>query len=69
MNLHHDQEAFREFVIAASNELQIPPGIIEKDYYVIRRRSRGKSQAAAKKGGCFFHRVSWILCLKPWRNP
>ena len=34
MNLHHDQEAFREFVIAASNELQIPPGIIEKDYYV-----------------------------------
>lgn len=34
MNLHHDHEAFSEFIIAASNELHIPPGIIEKDYYV-----------------------------------
>ena len=34
MNLHHDREAFSELIIAASNELHIPPGIIEKDYYV-----------------------------------
>lgn len=34
MNLHHDYEAFSELIIAASNELHIPPGIIEKDYYV-----------------------------------
>ncbi len=34
MNLHHDHEAFSELIIAASNELHIPPGIIEKDYYV-----------------------------------
>lgn len=34
MNLHYDHEAFSELIIAASNELHIPPGIIEKDYYV-----------------------------------
>ena len=34
MNLHHDHEAFSELIIATSNELHIPPGIIEKDYYV-----------------------------------
>lgn len=34
MNLHHDHEAFSELIAAASNELRIPPGIIEKDYYV-----------------------------------
>ncbi len=34
MNLHHDHEAFSELIIAASNELHIPPVIIEKDYYV-----------------------------------
>lgn len=34
MNLHLDREAFTEFVTAASNELHIPPSIIEKDYYV-----------------------------------
>lgn len=34
MNLHHDLEAFSELIIAASSELHIPPGIIEKDYYV-----------------------------------
>ena len=28
MNLHHDHEAFSELIIAASNELHIPPGII-----------------------------------------
>lgn len=34
MNLHHDHEAFSELIAATSNELRIPPGIIEKDYYV-----------------------------------
>jgi len=34
MNLHFNNEAFMELVAAASNELHIPPGIIEKDYYV-----------------------------------
>ena len=34
MNLHHNYEVFSELIIAASNELHIPPGIIEKDYYV-----------------------------------
>lgn len=34
MNLHLDWEAFTELVAAAANELHIPPGIIEKDYYV-----------------------------------
>ncbi len=35
MNLHHGHEAFSELIIAASNELHILPGIIEKDHYVI----------------------------------
>lgn len=34
MNLHHDHEVFSELIAAASNELRIPPRIIEKDYYV-----------------------------------
>ena len=34
MNLHHDREAFSELLIGAANELGIPTGIIEKDYYV-----------------------------------
>lgn len=34
MNLHLDREAFSELVTAAANELHIPSGIIEKDYYV-----------------------------------
>lgn len=34
MNLHLDSEAFAELVTAASTELHIPAGIIEKDYYV-----------------------------------
>lgn len=31
MNLHHDHEAFSELIAAASNELRIPPGIVEID--------------------------------------
>ena len=34
MNLHQNKDAFEELVVAASNELQIPGNIIEKDYYV-----------------------------------
>ena len=34
MNLHLDHEAFAELITATANELRIPPGIIEKDYYV-----------------------------------
>lgn len=34
MNLHLDREAFTELITATSNELHIPPGIVEKDYYV-----------------------------------
>lgn len=34
MNLHHDREAFSELLIGTANELGIPTGIIEKDYYV-----------------------------------
>ena len=34
MNLHFDPESFAELVTATANELHIPPGIIEKDYYV-----------------------------------
>lgn len=34
MNLHLDPDAFGELVTAAANELHIPPGNIEKDYYV-----------------------------------
>lgn len=34
MILHHDKEAFEELITAASNELYIPPTIVEKDYYV-----------------------------------
>ena len=33
-DLHLDREAFTELVTAASHELHIPSGIIEKDYYV-----------------------------------
>ena len=34
MHLHHDKEAFEEFVIGAANELHIPANVIEKDYFV-----------------------------------
>lgn len=34
MLLHEDKEAFEELISGASNVFQIPPYIIEKDYYV-----------------------------------
>lgn len=34
MNLHHDKEAFAELIIGASNELEIPTNVVEKDYYI-----------------------------------
>lgn len=33
MNLHLDREAFTELITAASNELRIPPGIVENYIY------------------------------------
>lgn len=56
MSLHLDPEAFAELVAAAANELRIPPGIIEKDYYVtlvlreLSKRIKGMVFKAAK--GC-----------------
>ena len=34
MYLHNDKESFREIVDAASQSLNIPAAIVEKDYYV-----------------------------------
>ncbi len=34
MNLHYSKEIFEELIVVASNELEIPTNIIEKDYYV-----------------------------------
>lgn len=63
MNLHHDKEAFSELVVAASNELRIPPGIIEKDYYVTlvlkELASRGKGMVF--KGGTSLTKCYQIL--------
>ena len=53
MNLHHDHEAFSELIAATSNELRIPPGIIEKDYYVTLtlRELASKVKGMVFKGG------------------
>ena len=61
MNLHHDHEAFSEFIIAASNELHIPPGIIEKDYYVTLAL---KELASRVKGMVFKGGTSLTKCYQ-----
>lgn len=63
MNLHHDHEAFSELIIAASNELHIPPGIIEKDYYVTLalRELASKVKGMVFKGGTFLTKCYQIL--------
>ncbi len=61
MNLHHDHEAFSEFIIAASNELHIPPGIIEKDYYVTLAL---RELAARVKGMVFKGGTSLTKCYQ-----
>ena len=61
MNLHHDHEAFSEFIIAASNELHIPPGIIEKDYYVTLTL---KELASRVKGMVFKGGTSLTKCYQ-----
>ena len=61
MNLHHDHEAFSEFIIAASNELHIPPGIIEKDYYVTLAL---KELASKVKGMVFKGGTSLTKCYQ-----
>lgn len=63
MNLHHDHEAFSEFIIAASNELHIPPGIIEKDYYVtlVLRELTSRIKGMVFKGGTSLTKCYQIL--------
>lgn len=61
MNLHLDHEAFSELIIAASNELHIPPGIIEKDYYVTFAL---KELAARVKGMVFKGGTSLTKCYQ-----
>jgi len=61
MNLHHDHEAFSELIIAASNELHIPPGIIEKDYYVTLAL---REMAARVKGMVFKGGTSLTKCYQ-----
>lgn len=63
MNLHLDPEAFAELVTAAANELHIPPGIIEKDYYVtlvLRELSR-RIKGMVFKGGTSLTKCYQIL--------
>ena len=61
MNLHHDHEAFSELIIAASNELHIPPGIIEKDYYVTLalRELASRVKGMVFKGNVIYLRSRW----------
>lgn len=53
MNLHLDKEAFRELVTAASEELHIPAGVIEKDYFVtlVLKKLSSKIPDMVFKGG------------------
>ena len=63
MNLHHDHEAFSELIIAASNELHIPLGIIEKDYYVTLalRELASRVKGMVFKGGTSLTKCYQIL--------
>ena len=63
MNLNHDHETFSELIIAASNELHIPPGIIEKDYYVTLalRELASRVKGMVFKGGTSLTKCYQIL--------
>lgn len=63
MNLHLDPEAFAELVTAAANELRIPPGIIEKDYYVtlVFRELSRRIKGIVFKGGTSLTKCYQIL--------
>ena len=63
MNLHHDHEAFSELIAAASNELRIPPGIVEKDYYVTLalRELASRVKGMVFKGGTSLTKCYQIL--------
>lgn len=63
MNLHHDNEAFRELIAAASNELHIPPGIVEKDYYVtlVLRELASRIKGMVFKGGTSLTKCYQVL--------
>ena len=63
MNLHHNHEAFSELIAAASNELRIPPGIVEKDYYVTLalRELASRVKGMVFKGGTSLTKCYQIL--------
>lgn len=63
MNLHLNHEAFTELVTAASNELHIPPGIVEKDYYVTLtlRELSSRIKGMVFKGGTSLTKCYHIL--------
>ena len=63
MNLHLDPETFAELVTAASNELHIPPEIIEKDYYVTLalRELSSRIKGMVFKGGTSLTKCYQIL--------
>lgn len=63
MSLHLDPEAFAELVTAAANELRIPLGIIEKDYYVtlVLRELSKRIQGMVFKGGTSLAKCYQIL--------
>ncbi len=63
MNLHHDHEAFSELIAAAANELRIPPGIVEKDYYVTLalRELASRVKGMVFKGGTSLTKCYQIL--------
>lgn len=63
MNLHLDPEAFAELVTAAANELHIPPGIIEKDYYVtlVLRELSERIKGMVFKGGTSLTKCYQVL--------
>ena len=63
MNLHRDPEAFAELVTAASSELHIPVGIIEKDYYVTLalRELNSRIKGMVFKGGTSLTKCYQVL--------
>lgn len=63
MNLHLDRETFTELVTATANELHIPPGIIEKDYYITLtlRELSSRVKGMVFKGGTSLTKCYQIL--------
>lgn len=63
MNLHHDYETLSELIAATSSELHIPPGIVEKDYYVtlVLRKLASRVKGMVFKGGTSLMKCYQIL--------